>query len=126
MRQPDRKLLRLAALAGPSLPSAAELAALGRHVELVEAPAGAVVAPAGLGGAWRTLVLAGSVATTQPRRAYAAGSVLDHGPETALVALTDVQLATVDARLADRLDALSHLPRPAVPVARTTDKELVR
>ena len=126
MRHPDRKLLRLAALAGPSGLSAVELATLGRLVELVEAPAGALVAPAGIGGAWRTLVISGSVATTQPQRAYLAGAVLEHGPETAVVALTDVQLATVDVRFADRLDALSHRPPLAAAASRTADKELVR
>lgn len=88
----DPKLAVLGFVFGPRL--AVELLT---DVELVEVPAGAVAATAGVAGRWRTYVLYGTVTTTDPNRSYSEGDVVEHGPETALLAVTRTQLLTVDA-----------------------------
>lgn len=88
----DPKLAVLRFVFGPRL-----AVALLTDVELVEVPAGAVAATAGVPGRWRTFVLCGTVTTTYPNRSYSEGDVVEHGPETALLALTRTQLLTLDA-----------------------------
>lgn len=88
----DSKLSILRFVFGPRL-----AVLLLTKVELVEVPAGTVAATAGVPGHWRTYVLYGTVATTSPNRSYSEGGVVEHGPETALLALTRTQLLTVDA-----------------------------
>jgi hypothetical protein len=116
MRTPDRKLHLLAGLCRPDQP--VDLALLGRLVEVTEHPAGALVAPAGCDGRWVTRVVAGEVATLPVVSHWRAPAVLTHGPETALVATTDVVLLTVSA--ADLPHVAALLPQlsdaPAAPV----------
>ena len=76
----------------------AERRRLAQALEVVDVAAGEVAAPAGVAGVWRTLVVLGTVATTCPPRQFVAGDVLAHGRSTALVAVTDCRLLTVDAR----------------------------
>ncbi|HWG94607.1 MAG TPA: hypothetical protein VNU66_10320 [Mycobacteriales bacterium] len=119
MHRTDRKLQLLARLCGPQAP--ADLDLRGRLVELTEHRAGGVVAPAGCAGRWVTRVLEGELATTVPAARWQAPAVLEHGPETALVAQTDVVLLTAAVRDLPLVAAL--LPRPVttgpvpVPVA---------
>ena len=100
----DAKLDRIAEL----LPRASrsERVRIARAVELIDLPAGTisgVVAPV---GRWRALVLKGRVQTSNPAAWHAAGSVFEHGPETALIADTDVQLLVADTR-SDALEQIS-------------------
>jgi len=71
---------------------------LGAALEVVDVRAGEVAARAGVPGRWRTLVARGTVATTCPPRRFSAGDVLVHGPGTAVLAVTDCRLLTVDDR----------------------------
>jgi hypothetical protein len=71
---------------------------MARAVEIVDVQAGSVAARAGVPGMWLTLVASGTVATTCPARHYVAGEVISHGRSTALLAVTDCRLITVDAR----------------------------
>ena len=92
---PDTKLALLAALAdGWSRLSPAEQLQVVRRVEHVPFVAGARLGPAGTAGRWCSAVVKGTVATTEPSAVYSAGSTLEHGGETAVVALTDGLLLT--------------------------------
>lgn len=102
MKKPDP----LAALPRWGELSRADRQRLSRVLEVVEVPAGAVAAPAGLRGRWLTVVLEGSVATTRPSALHLAGDVVRHGPETALVAVTACRLATTTAAVDPSLASL--------------------
>jgi hypothetical protein len=108
MRSRDGKLDRLGGL----LPrgSRARRLELARSVDLIELPAGALSGVVPSPGRWRVLVLRGTVATSNPTAEHAAGAVFEHGPETALIAVTDVQLLVTDPR-SDVLDQLAAPPR---------------
>ena len=102
MRKPDPA----AALTRAGAASRDQQRRLAALVEVVEVPAGAVAAPAGVRGRWLTAVLDGSVATTDPPAVHRAGDVVEHGPETALVAVTDCRLATTTTALEPSLARL--------------------
>jgi hypothetical protein len=102
----DAKMRRLRDLCRRPAMADDDLLAIARLVELTEYAAGAVAAPAGVGGRWRTRVLSGTVATTAPTALCGEGAVLSHGPETAVVAVTDVVLLTTAERDSGALDAL--------------------
>lgn len=120
MNRGDAKLQLLARLCRPA--PAANLALLGALVEVTEHRAGAVVAPAGYPGRWITRILDGELATTVPARCWRALDVLEHGPETALVAVSDVVLLTFAS--ADLPQAAALLPSPHVPTIRTFEETL--
>ncbi len=130
----DGKLALLAAaVPGWHQLCSSEQLALARQLDVVDVGAGDLAAPAGCAGQWRTLVLSGAVSTTSPPANYSAGCEVEHGPETALLALTacrlltrpaDVQLPAPTAR--DQLAevAITEVPsQPAVheaPSCRTS------
>ena len=104
--QTDGKMQRLALMCGRP-PPGDDMLVVSRLVELTEFAAGSVVFPAGLAGRWRTRVVKGSVATTSPPVRHVEGAVLAHGPETALLAATDVVLLTVADRDIDAVTSLA-------------------
>lgn len=113
----DTTLALLATLADDwSRLSEAEQRRLARHVELVRFRAGATVGAAGRSGRWCTAVVKGTVATTNPSAVYGAGSSIEHGPETALVAIEDGVLLTWPQGLLAAGDA----PLRLYPVPATT------
>lgn len=127
MRRRDRKLDRIAALcAADGRVAGCDLDVLGRLVELTEFPAGAVAAPAGVPGRWCTTVVAGTVATTSPTALHGPGARIDHGPETALVAMTAVELLTVAAAHAPRVRSLAPCLLPLAAQCGPSDKESMR
>jgi hypothetical protein len=111
----DAKMRRLREHCGSPAITDDDLLAMARLVEMTEYGAGSVAAPAGVAGRWRTRVLAGTVATTAPPAQWGPDCVLSHGPETALVAVTDVVLVTALERDVDLLGALA--PRLFAPAS---------
>lgn len=119
MRSRDGKVDRLASL----LPRASRgrRLQLAQAVELLELPAGAISGVVPAPGRWRVLVLEGTVATSNPTAEHSAGELFEHGPETALIAVTDVELLVADPR-SDVLEQLATRPqasgRPACAASR--------
>jgi hypothetical protein len=114
----DTTLALLTTLAeGWSLLSHEEQHRLARHVELVRFSAGQTVGVAGLTGRWRTAVVKGTVATTNPRAVHGAGSSIEHGPETAIVGLEDGVLLTWPSTLLGAEGTPLSLYPPRLPAA---------
>jgi hypothetical protein len=96
----DTKLALLASLAeGWELLGPQAQEEIARQVELVRFPAGASLGSAGVAGRWCTAVVKGVVATTHPAAVHRAGTCVEHGPDTSVVALEDGLALTWPVRL---------------------------